>query len=109
MFDVAWSDPETEELRAAFLKRIGPESARHLCKYVLHHHPVGRFADGFTEDDLGELLNRLTVGVIMLLHHSEITLDDMRLDLEVTAGGELQARPSSNAAGPAPTRKETSH
>ena len=43
MFGLKWSDPETEHLRTEFLRKVGPDSGRHLCKYALHHHPLDRF------------------------------------------------------------------
>ena len=96
MFGVAWSDPEIEELRTEFLRAVGPDSARHLCKYVLHHHPGDRFSDGFTDEDLDTLLSPLTVAVTLLLGHVELAPNAL-FDVGITAGGLLIARPSRDA------------
>ncbi len=97
MFGVAWSDPEIEALRTEFLRAVGPDSARHLCRYVLHHHPGDRFSDGFTDVDLDTLLSPLTVAVILLLRHAELAPTELSFDVEITAGGLLRARPSRDA------------
>ncbi len=96
MFGVAWSDPEIEELRTEFLRAVGPDSARHLCKYVLHHHPGDRFSDGFTDEDLDTLVSPLTVAVTLLLGHAELAPNAL-FDVGITAGGLLIARPSRDA------------
>ena len=98
MFGVEWSDPESEQLRRDFLRKIGPESARYLCRYVLHHHPVERFGEGFTDEDLDSLLGRLRIVVILLLLHADLSPEASSLDLAITAAGELHARLSPDAA-----------
>ena len=97
MFGVAWSDPEIEELRTEFLRAVDPDSARHLCKYILHHHPGDRFSDGFTDEDLDSLVSPLIVAVTLLLGHSELAPNALSFDVGITAGGLLIARPSRDA------------
>ncbi len=108
MFGLEWSDPETEQLRTEFLRKVGPDSGRHLCKYALHHHPLDRFSDGFTDDDLELLLGRLTIAVIMLLHHLDLAPQEFRLELGIR-GGALFARLPDDAPGGASNDREVLH
>ena len=109
MFDTPWSDPETEALRKEFLKKVGPESGRYLCRYELHHHTLDRFADGFTDDDLESLLGRLTMAIIMVLHHADLAPDDFSLELTITEEGELCGRLLRDATGVAAKLRNTRH
>ena len=91
MFQVPWTDTEIEALRIHFLGTLGAESGRCLCRYALHHHPV-RFSDGFTDDDLDDLLDYLIMAMIMVLHHPDLAPKDFSNDLAITEGGFLWAR-----------------
>ena len=109
MFGMEWSDPEIEQLRTDFLGKIGPETGRHLCKYLLHHHAEGCLSDGFTDDDLAVLLGHWTTGVVMVLHHPDLAPDDFSLELAITTAGELCARMLSDAVGLTSTHAEVRH
>ena len=101
MFDQRQDDPEIEQLRKEFLRRIGPDSAHHLCRYVLHRHKVDRLGDGFTEEDLGSLMKRLVIDVVLLLRHADIAAPGTpTLDLAITAEGALLARLSPDSPNP---------
>ena len=89
MFQAPWTDTEMEALRIRFLETLGAESGRSLCRYALHHHPVPRFSDGFTDDDLELVLRHLTTAAVMVLLHPELAPKDFSIDLAITEDGFL--------------------
>ncbi len=109
MFGMAWADPETEQHRTDFLSKVGPESARHLCRYVLHHHPEGRFGDGFTDDDLELVLCPLTIAVAMVLLHPELAPEGFSCELAITTAGKLSGRRLRKLTGLPSMDKEARH
>ena len=101
MFGQHIDDPEIEQLRTEFLRRIGPDSAHHLCQYVLHRRKVDRLGDGFTDEDLGSLMGGLIVDIILILRHADIAAPGTpTLDLAITADGALLARFSPDSPWP---------
>ena len=99
MFQTPWTDTDMEALRIRFLETLGAESGRCLCRYVLHHYPVPRFGQGFTEDDLEDLLKHLAIAMILVLHHPDLALkEDFSVDLAITEDGLLWAQLREDSA-----------
>ena len=93
IFGFPWENSEEAEgLRTEFLERFGTETARRLCAYELSRHPVVRFTNGFTDEDMDQVIGALFGNALLLLHHAELRPDDYSLELTVTDGGSLCGR-----------------
>lgn len=100
MFGAVWRDEEMEDIRKSFLAAYGSVTARRVCIYALQYHHVSHFASGFTDDDLGILLNHITITAIMLLHHHELNSESARFDLGITIDGKLWGKMHADESSP---------
>ena len=94
LYDFVWGgslhDEESDQIKTDFVEIFGTETARHLCAHILREHPLN--LKGFTEEELGKIVNLLITGTIMVLHHEELTRSGQRLQLAITQDKQLLGR-----------------
>jgi len=79
-------EDEYDELKNEFVNVLGTATARRLCAFVLRAHKYDLITDGFTDDEMSLLLNRLFVLMVMLLHHNDIAAKNA-LEVALSEGG----------------------
>jgi hypothetical protein len=112
LFFFVWGDSlgndEGDQTKKDFLDFFGRETAKRLCAYILHGHPFNLTRDGFTEEEMCELVHRLMITMILILHHKEVSTSQMRLDLSITKDSEILARAlPPESTGPAESSSES--
>jgi hypothetical protein len=89
LYMVVWEGSiadEYDDVKNEFVNVFGTATARRLCAFALRAHKFNLITDGFTDDELSQLLNRMFCLMIFLLHHKDINAE-YALEVALTEGG----------------------